>query len=535
MKSDGLHRSFTDRLRGGVMFAALISIVGAGPAIATCVVPAPTEDLHTNYSLVDREGTTRQYDLYVSSTYSETSDDGALPRPLIVDLHGLNATKENQELLSGFMVKADEQGFIVVYPQGRDNSWNGYNCCGPSHQNGYDDVGYLRDLVADVSSKVNVDHRRIYITGISTGAAMTHRLACEAADLFAAAATFSMDLALPDVAEGITTCNPVRPIAMSIFRGYREGNLVISSYCPSTIWDPPFPGAQAGFVEWAGINGCTGSATETDWSPSGTQVSCYPPSVNNVTQTYESCDDGVHVKLTSWDAGHVTIYAFADGASKAWDHTLSQFTLPGLPDQDGDGIADVDDNCPALANPDQLDSDADCEGDACEPCPAVPAFGCRTAQKSLLQLKDDAYDTRDKLTWKWLKGQATSQPELGDPTTTADYDLCVYDAGGLLFEARVPADAAKWSALGGKGYKYSDGGGSAQGVTKLLLGASTENNAKVVLKGKGANLPDPTLGSLPLPVTVQLQNEDSGLCLEAVYDAAHVIENGALQFKGKVP
>jgi hypothetical protein len=37
-------------------------------------------------------------------------------------------------------------------------------------------------------------------------------------------------------------------------------------------------------------------------------------------------------------------------------------------DQDGDGVLDVSDNCPAIANTAQLDIDADLVGDACDPC-----------------------------------------------------------------------------------------------------------------------------------------------------------------------
>lgn len=40
-----------------------------------------------------------------------------------------------------------------------------------------------------------------------------------------------------------------------------------------------------------------------------------------------------------------------------------------LADVDGDGVADADDNCPALANPDQADTDGDGIGDACDPTP----------------------------------------------------------------------------------------------------------------------------------------------------------------------
>jgi len=41
-------------------------------------------------------------------------------------------------------------------------------------------------------------------------------------------------------------------------------------------------------------------------------------------------------------------------------------TPPPPPDQDGDGIADIVDNCPAVANPTQTDTDGDSEGDACD-------------------------------------------------------------------------------------------------------------------------------------------------------------------------
>src|SRR6266446_5920630 len=39
------------------------------------------------------------------------------------------------------------------------------------------------------------------------------------------------------------------------------------------------------------------------------------------------------------------------------------------PDSDGDGIVDVCDNCPGVANPDQADADGDGAGDLCDPCP----------------------------------------------------------------------------------------------------------------------------------------------------------------------
>jgi uncharacterized repeat protein (TIGR01451 family) len=43
----------------------------------------------------------------------------------------------------------------------------------------------------------------------------------------------------------------------------------------------------------------------------------------------------------------------------------------GTADADGDGVADVDDNCPITYNPDQADADSDGWGDVCDNCPDV--------------------------------------------------------------------------------------------------------------------------------------------------------------------
>jgi len=50
------------------------------------------------------------------------------------------------------------------------------------------------------------------------------------------------------------------------------------------------------------------------------------------------------------------------------------------PDADGDGVPDAQDNCPAIANPDQADSDGDRPGDACDQCPDTPPGSLVTRQ-----------------------------------------------------------------------------------------------------------------------------------------------------------
>jgi len=87
----------------------------------------------------------------------------------------------------------------------------------------------------------------------------------------------------------------------------------------------------------------------------------------NRCETFTSCAGGVHVALCSLVADHI-VYAsqsVLDIAGYAWDEELSRFQLP-LPDQDGDGVPDEDDNCIAVPNADQADADGDCIGDACD-------------------------------------------------------------------------------------------------------------------------------------------------------------------------
>jgi hypothetical protein len=44
-------------------------------------------------------------------------------------------------------------------------------------------------------------------------------------------------------------------------------------------------------------------------------------------------------------------------------------------DTDGDGLNNLDDNCPTVSNPGQADRDGDGVGDACDACPDMPAEG----------------------------------------------------------------------------------------------------------------------------------------------------------------
>jgi cysteine-rich repeat protein len=169
----------------------------------------------------------------------------------------------------------------------------------------------------------------------------------------------------------------------------------------------------------------------------------------------------------------------------------------------------------------------DCGGClTCDPdagCIAAPRADCVAAERSTAVLSSSAAAGADKLSWRWLRGGALDLAALGSPTTTTDYDVCVYDASGptasLLLHATAPAGAG-WRASG-SGFSYR-----GTEVRALTLKSGVAGRSKAVLKLKG-DLPAPPFST---PLTVQVQGAGAA-CVATSFDAADVSTNTATRFK----
>ncbi len=179
-------------------------------------------------------GRERTYLLHIPPAY-----DGETPLPLVVNLHGLGATAAEQERLSGFSGLADSENFIVVYPQGepapRKPGWR--------VEPGSSDAAFIRALVSQLEKDLAVDPARVYLTGISNGGGMVHRLACDAADLFAAAGPVAGAYLFAD------RCDPSRPVPILAFHGLADS---IVPFAGGTGTPPVETWAAA----WAARDGC---------------------------------------------------------------------------------------------------------------------------------------------------------------------------------------------------------------------------------------------------------------------------------------
>jgi hypothetical protein len=150
--------------------------------------------------------------------------------------------------------------------------------------------------------------------------------------------------------------------------------------------------------------------------------------------------------------------------------------------------------------------------------------------------EDKTPDKRDLFVWKRVKGEATTLADFGDPTTTDAYTLCVFDDGTEVFRASIPAGGTCgslpcWRALS-SGYKYINRDRTPDGILKTLLRAGAAGRAKVIVKGKGDNLPFPP-AFLPMqtPVKVQLQNDSPGTSWQTTHVAMGPLVKTVDQYK----
>ena len=182
-----LSESAADDLWKEVSRTIRVSGIGAG-------------DLHPNRSYakwglvrhdIDVDGIARYWLEYIP----KQAVSRRAKRPLVVFLHGGSQTGASASYAAEWMNVAEARDFIVVFPTGTMRDFGtmaphpAWNAQGSSEL--FDDEKFIRSMIDDVCSRMNVDRTRIYVTGHSMGSAMTQRCALAMPELFAAAASNS--------------------------------------------------------------------------------------------------------------------------------------------------------------------------------------------------------------------------------------------------------------------------------------------------------------------------------------------------------
>ena len=194
-----------------------------------------------------QDGLTREYLVHVPKSYR-----GA-PAPMLVALHGGGGDADFQADNSKYRLisKSEEAGFIAVFPNGYSRfrsgmlaTWNAGSCCGAAERNKVNDVAFIREVIHRVERQAHIDPKRVFATGMSNGAMMSWRLACEAPEVRAIAPVEGTD--------NTTTCKPAHPVPVIEFHAADDPNVPFAGGVgigPSHTDFTSVPATQAKWVQ----------------------------------------------------------------------------------------------------------------------------------------------------------------------------------------------------------------------------------------------------------------------------------------------
>lgn len=184
--------------------------------------------------------------------------------PLVIVLHGSGGTGAIARARSGWDAVADREGFVVAYPDGIGNSWNGGACCRPASVRGIDDVGYLHQLVGQLAAEDGIDPRHVVAGGFSNGGIMAFAWACQRPGDLTGIAPLA----------GLVLVPCAQPGPVSVVAVYGSADTLV----PPTDPPPGQPTAEQSVAPfragcYAGSSERTGPAAVTTWGcPDGRSV-----------------------------------------------------------------------------------------------------------------------------------------------------------------------------------------------------------------------------------------------------------------------
>jgi len=236
---------------------------------------------------------------------------GKSPVPLVIMLHGGGGTGRAAAYETGWATKADEAGFLAVFPDAvpRDPTkpasfaanpqlWNDGSDRFYEGQEQVDDVGFLHAMLDDLLVRFAADPNRIYVTGFSNGASMTFRFGAEASRRIAAIAPVA----------GACWIDPLdlpRPVPMCYITGTADplnriegGVPKLGTGASDKVRSKPKPPVRASVEKWAKAMGCPTTPAETS-DAGGVHREIYGPGPENSEVLYITVEEMGH----TWAGG----------------------------------------------------------------------------------------------------------------------------------------------------------------------------------------------------------------------------------------
>jgi polyhydroxybutyrate depolymerase len=242
------------------------------------------------------DGISREYLVHVPASYRPDR-----PTAMLMALHGGGGDADFQADDSKYRLisKSEQAGFIAVFPNGYSRmpagvlaTWNAGACCGAAQKNDVDDVGFLREVIRRVERQANVDARRVFVTGMSNGALMSWRMACESADLI-------RGIAPVEGTDNSYSCKPSRPVAVIEFHARDDDHIPLNGgRGASALTDTNFASVAATQAKWVGLDRADAAARRV-LTVAGAHCDLHPATAGGAPVELCLTDTGGH----SWPGG----------------------------------------------------------------------------------------------------------------------------------------------------------------------------------------------------------------------------------------
>jgi polyhydroxybutyrate depolymerase len=220
--------------------------------------------------------------------YVPASHPANAPAPLVLFLHGNGIDMLYAIRGFGIREEAERSGFIAVFPNGTAPAMG---CC--AFNNGApiwgdkqppDDVHFIAQLLDLVESKYPIDPDRVYSTGISNGASMSYRLACELSDRFAGVASVAS-------AYDFSGCTISHPLSVLAIHGTLDPLIPYAGGIDVRGQQQP---SQADIVDfWRTFDGCPAEPDTRMVTPVAEERS-YGPCHNGTAVMHYTVQEGMH-------------------------------------------------------------------------------------------------------------------------------------------------------------------------------------------------------------------------------------------------
>ena len=248
------------RLRRALLIGGLVALVVFATAAEKVPTPVPACNVHATGEFT----ITLRHDGLVRSAFVHVPRAGAQrPLPVVLAFHGAGGNGPFMAEYSEFSPLADRENTAVVYPTaaGQRHYWN----LNDRDDSASDDVGFIAALLKVLPTRICMDAKRVYATGVSNGGGFAARLGCVLSDKLAAIAPVAGGY------RSLDPCHPDRPVAVLEIHGTAD------PVVPYNGKPPDYGGSVPNFLaNWATLDSCPQPSQPTfvapgterfDWGP----------------------------------------------------------------------------------------------------------------------------------------------------------------------------------------------------------------------------------------------------------------------------